>query len=310
MSLQKKTLPITSLTSSTRFRTVLMFISLIVFVLFILSHVLTTHLQVHMLLKSTYKKTESAVVSRVRRDSTYPRMSVDPKSDRRFTYSTAIPSQADDPKDQYAAIAPKLHVAEIISIQASERLADILEPVYETIENGVINEGYDSLERSSMDNDSGFIANRESKGDNYYGYTNVSSVSIDCQDWIKCISSPSSSVYNNSLNDYETRYLERKFPNHPKLREMVEARKRLSLQDIPKESDKQVDKAVAVDKKDSINGSVVKRIDNESVYEDCDDMFEEIMQYIETTDSNNEPLNADKLSPNRKDDEKIVFVEE
>ncbi|XP_028166248.1 uncharacterized protein LOC114357030 [Ostrinia furnacalis] len=314
--------------------------------------------EVRMLLKTTYRKTESAVVSRVRRDSAYPRMSIDPKSDRRFTYSTALPPQnADDPKDQYATIAPKLHVAEIISIQASERLADILEPVYETIENGVINEGYDSLERSSVDNDSGFIANRDSKGDNYYGFTNVSSVSIDCQDWIKCISSPSSSVYNNSLNDYETRYLERRFPNHPKpkliaesrrrlsenadvtglgkkwssscdekLREIVEAKKRLSLscddrpkditefgkrlsvQEVITESDKSIENVNTDDNKD-LKEPDLEGIDNESDYEDCDTMLEEILQYIETND-NNVALNPELLSPNRKDDEKIVFVDE
>lgn len=256
-----------------------------------------------MLLKATYRKTESAVVSRVRRDSSYPRMSIDPKSDRRFTYSTNVPAQKDDPKDQYATVAPKLHVAEIISIQASERLADILEPVYETIENGVINEGYDSLERSSVDNDSGFIANRDSKGDTYYGFTNVSSVSIDCQDWIKCISSPSSSVYNNSLNDYETRYLEKRFPNHPKLRELAEARKRLSSQDIPRESDKHIQNAVEAQKPDIDQHK--NRYDNDTEYEDCDDMFEEIMQYI-TTDL----PDPDQLSPNRKDGEKIIFVDE
>lgn len=316
-----------------------------------------------MLLKATYVKTESAVVSRVRGDSSYPRMSVDPKSDRRFTYSTALPSQnADDPKDQYATITPKLHVAEIISIQASERLADILEPVYETIENGVINEGYDSLERSSVDNDSGFIANRDTKGDNYYGFTNVSSVSIDCQDWIKCISSPSSSVYNNSLNDYETRYLERKFPNHPKLKDVVESRKRLSVQedkskdiiaigkrwstscddkfkeiyearkrlslscddrprpavesrkrlsvhDIIKESDKTIEPVVSDDDKD-IKNTDLKNIDTESSeYDDCDTMLEEILQYIVTND-NNAMLDPELLSPNRKDDEKIIFVDE
>ncbi|CAG9795266.1 unnamed protein product [Diatraea saccharalis] len=268
--------------------------------------------EVRMLLKTTYRKTESAVVSRVRGDSQYPRMSIDPKSDRRLTYSTAVPSHSvDDPKDHGRTITPKLHVAEIISIQASERLADILEPVYETIESGVINEGYDYLERSSVDNDSAYIVNRDPRGDNYYGFTNVSSVSIDCQDWIKCVSSPSSSIYNNSLNDYDNKYLDRKFPN-PKLKEFIEDKKRLSAYDNIIEAETSQEKCVSPDENAGCSNepkSDDEVIDNE--YVDCyDNMLNEIMQYMETTDSNSVQLNPNKLCPNRTDDEKIVFVDE
>lgn len=237
-----------------------------------------------------------------------------PNSDRRITCSTGLPSnQSDDSKDQYATIRPKLHVAEIISIQASERLAEILEPVYETIQNGVTNEGYDSLDRSDFDNDSGFIPNREFKVEDYYGFTNASSVSIDCQDWIRCVSSPSSSVYNNSLNDYETKYLEKKFHNHPKLRDICEAREKIHdlitingnfledkstqapNEDIRKENDHETEPVT------------VKPIED-SEYDDCENMLNEIMQYIETTD--NTTLDPNALTPNRRDGDKIIFLNE
>lgn len=246
------------------------------------------------------------MVSRIRRDSTYPRGSTAQSTDRRMTYSTGLNSnQVDDPKDQYATIRPKLHVAEIISIQASERLAEILEPVYETIQNGVTNESYDSLDRSDVDNDSGFIPNRESKVEDYYGFTNVSSISIDCQDWIRCVSSPSSSVYNNSLNDYETKYLEKKFPKHPRIaREIkhddnkcVNCSHQKNIQ-VPNE---------LIKKEEGADKQVESVKDDE--YEDCENMLDEIMQYIETTE-NIVPLDPNCLCPNRKDDDKIVFINE
>lgn len=244
-----------------------------------------------MLVKATYKKTENAVVSRVRRDSTHPSFA---NSDRRMTYSTALPPKSDDIKDQYATVRPKLHVAEIISIQASERLAEILDPVYETIENGVTNEGYDSLDRSDADNDSGFIPNRLNK-EEYYGFTNASSVSIDCQDWIRCISSPSSSVYDNSLNDYETKYLEHKFPNHPK----PKARRRAEEGEMSDFSQDNIQEY-----RDGVQEEI-------SEYEDSEDMLGEIMHYMENSDNLNDNmviLDPRVLCPNRKDREKIVFV--
>ncbi|CAH1647194.1 unnamed protein product [Spodoptera littoralis] len=282
--------------------------------------------EVRGLIKATYRKTESAVVSRIRRDSSFPRMSQ--SSDRRITCSTGLPSNAaEESKDQYATIRPKLHVAEIISIQASERLAEILEPVYETIQNGVTNEGYDSLDRSDLDNDSGFIANRDFKVEDYYGFTNASSVSIDCQDWIRCVSSPSSSVYNNSLNDYETKYLEKKFPNHSKLRGICEVREKNSDQIIAnwncmeyaaaqsQPSSEDVKKEIGREREPVASAGVAKPVDDGD-YDDCENMFEEIMQYIETTDNHNTNTNTkvtldpNCLAPNRRDGDRIVFLDE
>lgn len=276
--------------------------------------------QVHGLIKATYLKTERAVVSRVRGESVYPRLSGDPNSDRRMTYSTAVPPCQEEPKDQYATVRPKLHVAEIISIQASEKLAEILEPIYETIDNGVVHEGYDSLERSDMDNDSGFIPNRD-KGfrDEYYGgFTNASSISIDCQDWIRCISSPSSSVYDNSLNDYETRYLERKFPHHHNAHRsdsQTTSGTRGSGVMPPGISGRSKalngDKEASLPKRDQNRTEQLNDSDHLSEYdEDFDNMLEEIMQYMEHNDSSPDGVVLDpaKLSPNRNEKEKMVFV--
>lgn len=273
--------------------------------------------QVQGLLKATYRKTESALVSRIRGDS-YPRMSQNSgqNSERRITCSTALPSPTDDAKDQYSTIRPKLHVAEIISIQASERLAEILEPVYETIQNGVANEAYDSLDRSDIDNDSGFIANRDRdfKVDDYYGFTNASSISINCQDWIQCVSSPASSVYNNSLNDYETKYLEKKYPNHSKLRDISEDRERISDQivanwncpeyknDLPNEG--------VIKGSGPVKDPVIAKANDEAEYDNCEDMLDEIMHYIETDKAAKAKLDPNVLSPNRPDGDKIIFLNE
>lgn len=279
------------------------------------------HFQVHTLIRATYRKTESAVVSRIRGESTYPRMSMGPNSERRITYSTGLHlSPSEESKDQYATIRPKLHVAEIISIQASERLAEILEPVYETIQNGVTNEGYDSLDRSDIDNDSGFIPNREFKVEDYYGFTNASSISIDCQDWIRCVSSPSSSVYNNSLNDYESKYLEKKFPNHSKLRDICEAQQ-FPHPDLSRSDKSGCGNCFAHINAQVANDTIKKDIDpekepvtvnpnDESEYDDCENMLDEIMQYIETTDNNKVILDPSCLTPNRREGEKIIFLDD
>lgn len=265
-------------------------------------------------------KTERAVVSRVRGDSVYPRLSVDPISDRRMTYSTAVAPSHDEPKDQYATVRPKLHVAEIISIQASEKLAEILEPIYETIDNGVVHGGYDSLERSDVDNDSGFIPNRERgfKDEYYGGFTNASSISIDCQDWIRCISSPSSSVYDNSLNDYETRYLERKFPHHLNAHrsesQTTSGTKGSSMvpPGINEQSKSLNDKEPPLPKRDQKRTDQQNDSDHMSEYdEDFDNMLEEIMQYMEHNDSSPDTVILDpaQLAPNRSENDKIIFVE-
>ncbi|XP_030025544.2 calcitonin receptor-like protein 1 [Manduca sexta] len=266
--------------------------------------------EVHVLIKATYKKTENAVVSRIRRDSNYPPTSSDPNS-RRITYSTGLHSTNEETaKEHYATIKPKLHVAEIISIQASERLAEILDPVYETIRNDINNGTYDSLERSDIDNDSAIIPHRNYKNEDYYNFTNASSISIECQDWIRCVSSPSSSVYNNSLNDYETKYLERRFPNHPKLQEIKEAQGKSYDQnntinnDFKNNPDEIIntvevnDSENEVDEKDDIK------------YKYNEDMLNEIMQYIATNDVDVHHLDPDLLCPNRGNKDKIVFVDE
>lgn len=221
------------------------------------------------------------------------------QSDRRLTGSTGIPSQEEDPKEQYATVKRRLHVAEIISIQASEKLAEMLEPVYETIQNAV-NERYDSLDRS--DNDSGFIPRDAKTDDSYYAFTNASSVSIDCQDWIRCVSSPSSSVYNNSLNEFETKYIERKFANHPKLKYIRESRGRKlgSEYSVDIEAHPKIDRRMS----ESEGTSVI----SDAIYPRDSQMFEEIMQYIDNNDDVN--LDPDLLSPNRKTEDRIVFVKE
>lgn len=263
-----------------------------------------------MLIKATYKKTEFAVVSRIRRDSNYPQMSTGLNSDRRVTYSTGLPDHNEDLKNDYTTVNPKLHVAEIISIQATERLAEILEPVYETIQNGNTNEGYDSLEHSDVGNKSDFISKRDSKIEDYYNFTNASSVSIDCQDWIRCVSSPSSSVYNNSLNEYETKYLEQKFPNHPKVHEV---RSSTSTSDDTGKWNSKIKKSESILENKKEIGENDKTIPEET--DDADnnfnqDMLNEIMQYIEINQSRKNNLDADRLCPNRKVDDKIIFIEE
>ncbi|CAK1546042.1 unnamed protein product [Leptosia nina] len=231
--------------------------------------------EVHGLIKATYKKTENAVVSRVR-GSTYPQnVSGDPNSDRRFTFTTGLASNSVEEKDSYTYMRPKLHVAEIISIQATERLAEILEPVYETIgDSGTINGGYDFLDRSDMDNE--------------YNFTNASSVSIGCQDWIKC-ASPSSSVYNNSVIDTT------------KSKDRV---KHVEKSEVTKEPEYQNDSG----KYQNVPGIVE---DDETIL-DSDyvnsDMLEEIIQYMENNE--NLVMKSDLLAPNRSVDDKILIIEE
>ncbi|XP_049869896.1 PDF receptor-like [Pectinophora gossypiella] len=255
--------------------------------------------EVHVLVKATYKKTESAVVSRVRRDSTYPRMSLHSNSERKMTYSTALPPNADELKDQYATIRPKLHVAEIISIQASERLAEILEPVYETIGNGISNEGYDSLERSDVDDDSGFIPNKLQE--DYYGFTNASSISIDCQDWIRR-PSPTSSAY--SLNDYEAKYVGRKFANMQRQAQERREQGRSDGRPVPDYKNIILNEARNMNLDDMQDTST-------SLYEDCENMLDEIMQYMENSEMSRAiVLDPSLLSSPRSEDDKVVFVDD
>lgn len=221
-----------------------------------------------MLIKTTYRKTEDAFTTRMR-GSTCPRASVDPNTDRRLTYSTNLHTNDDK---HYTTMTPKLHVAEIISIQASERLAEILDPVYETIDQGAVNDGYDRLERPDVPN--------RNKVDEYYGFTNASSVSIGCPDWIQ---STPDSIYNSSVNDPTD--------NNNKIRNDNDK--------LHNDNDK-----LNNDYENVIEEDISVAQDNE--YTD-ETMLDEIMQYI---DSNKEvQLNPDLLSPNRPDEDKIIFVD-
>ncbi|XP_013190256.2 parathyroid hormone 2 receptor isoform X2 [Amyelois transitella] len=256
--------------------------------------------EVHMLLKVTYKKTES-YVSRVRGDSIAPRVSTNP--DRRLTYSTGLPSN-ENSKPDYAIIRPSLHVAEIISIQASERLADILEPVYETIESGVTNDAYESFEDSAP--------KRESR----------MPFPMDGPNWIHCVSSPNSSVYNNSINDYDVVHLDKKIPTYAKVQEYGRERKSgrestmETLSEVSPISDIDENTAKSIDEQIPKTGHpVASKSNNEDIPSDIqlnneeEDLVEEIMQYIVNNDNIDIELNPDLLSPNRKLDDKIVFVD-
>lgn len=309
-----------------------------------------------MLVKATYKKTENAVVSRVRRDSNYRRTTLGFPSDRRITYSTALdPKQMDETdKDEYNDIRPKLHVAEIISIQHSEKLADILEPVYEVIESGADNQGFKVSE-----SDNHQLRARPVIDD----YSKSSSVA-DARDWIRCISSPTSSVYENSLNDYEVHYLERKFPDHimgsdtklsypsrhsredmennylfmaAPLRNFAERtiidnasdirsnNNTPSLNNSSNSEDKnthQNDGVADTENYDDITNnsnndndpSFNKEVTNETISlgdednidrEESNDMVQEIMEYF---DANEIFLDSRILSPNRNEEDQIIFI--
>lgn len=261
-----------------------------------------------MLVKATYKKTETAVVSRIRRDSSYPHNSTGAISDRRMTYSTDLPSNyVEQLKAQYDTVEPKLHVAEIISVQASELFPEVQDPVFETIQNGTVNKGCNLLENSNVNKDSSIIATRDSNIDDYYNLTNNSSVSIDSPDWIRCVSSPSSSVYENSLNDYETGYLERTFPDHSTLKGINEdTKQRYDINEAQDDSSQNTNHEDDTEQKDN-------KIDNEIqdivVPGNNKELIDEIMQYFETNDTNVK-LDPNLLCPNRKEDYKIIFVED
>ncbi|XP_032513116.2 calcitonin gene-related peptide type 1 receptor-like isoform X2 [Danaus plexippus] len=214
--------------------------------------------EVRALIKATYKKTEIAVTSKIKGNK-YPRMSDVTSTDRRLTCSTGVISK----EDYSHSMKPNLHVAEIISIQASERLAEILEPVYETID-GLTNDGYDYLERSDADNDSGFIPNRNSKVDDYYGFTHASSVSITCQDWLK------NTTPNNSTQALTTE----------------------ETKDLTSEANDNRNPFKASDDLDCdyANMKAAKppgadEFDSEIEYGNCE-MLDEIMEYIEATNKN------------------------
>lgn len=250
----------------------------------------------HALVKATYKKTENAVNSRVR-GSSYPRVSFDPNSARRFTYSTNLQSHnVNDHKDHYTSMKPKLHVAEIISIQASERLAEILDPIYETVESGWTNEGYDSPGRASLDNDSGIIPNRDSNAEDYE-YNKQSDMSI-YPEWMNTETPTLARCGNGEGSDKSSSTCSK--DEEDKLNEG-------SSSEATSINENSIldDRTLEINDASKDGGSGI-----ESVYEDCDNMLDEIMQYIDANDKGDVELNPDALSPNRRSDDKIIFVSE
>lgn len=231
--------------------------------------------EVRMLIKATYQKTENAVVSRVRGDS-YTRPSLNPNS-RRMTYSTNLPSHFEDPKDD--VVLPKLHVAEIISINATEKLAEILDPVYETIDMGETNKGYDSTQD----------LNRDKKM--YNNYTNASSTSYENEDWIRSVTSHESDAPTSHYELHEK-------PEEIKLEEVNEPKNNIKDTNNPKTDNNKYDDSEQLENHtfdDSLDGT------------DHDSMFDEIFQYI---DLSNDHLDPELLSPNRQKEDKIVFLDE
>nr|XP_026496905.1 uncharacterized protein LOC113401281 [Vanessa tameamea] len=270
--------------------------------------------EVQALIKATYKKAKKTVVSGIR-DSNYPRFSTDPNTDRRLTYTTGLHSQNTEYiKNRYSTITPKLHVAEIISIQASERLAEILDPIYETIDTSMVNEGYDYLERSDCDNNSGYIPNRNSKVEEYYGFTNASSVSIGCPDWLKCVS-PNGSEYNNSVTTTDVSHGKDKTDKNQTDHEMNILSNQEVEENIKLPEDYYKDSFEPRSSYDSTNA--VKH-DNKSALEDMDielkncnkTMLDEIMQYMVNSSSEDVKLDPDLLSPNRPETDRIIFLDE
>ncbi|XP_063377538.1 uncharacterized protein LOC134664722 [Cydia fagiglandana] len=231
--------------------------------------------EVRMLIKATYLKTENAVVSRVRGDP-YTRPSLNPNS-RRMTYSTNLPTHFEDPVID-DVVLPKLHVAEIISINATEKLAEILDPVYETIDMGETNKGYDSTQD----------LNRDKKI--YNNYTNASSTSYENEDWIRSVTSHESDGRTSHSEIHEK-------PEEIKLEEVNGPRNNIKDVNPKKDSKNDVDDSNQLENayEDSLDGT------------DRDSMFEEIFQYIDFSKGR---LDPELLSPNRQKEDQIVFIEE
>lgn len=259
--------------------------------------------EVRALVKITYKKTESAVKSRVRGDKNY-RRATGLGIDRRITLSTAVPNPEDleESIDEYAKISHK-STAEIVPVQ-TELFAEILEPVY------------DIIETRNIDNK---VIDRQ-----YIDYSKSSSIA-DAKDWIRCISEPTSSVYNNSLNDYEINYLQRNFPNElPKHidpneitrlddnkvtvnvineKDLADVDNNLKIGENEYKSENYEDNSSKIDMFEENN----KRASNiDSDRESDNDMISEILQYFKPCDV---ILDPSILSPNRNDGDDIVFID-
>lgn len=266
------------------------------------------------MIKNTYKKTEGAVKLKFQTNKKHRRatgFNLGRHSDRRFTVSTAVSNLKENKelqKDEYMNKIPKIHMAEILSIQASERLSEVLDPIYETIDRGEVVETCNSIGKAHFKSDE---------------YSKTSSIA-DARDWIKCISEPTSSVYENSLNDYEVNYLERKFSNSAEKDDSLKIDERKyyaqqnkiqSTKDVVDHPDKNIeiseenvtdtvdDIYASVDKKKQTNSTKLpESLDSDSENE----LINEILQYF---DSQNVILDANILTPNRNDSEKNIFIE-
>ncbi|XP_048007380.1 pituitary adenylate cyclase-activating polypeptide type I receptor-like isoform X2 [Leguminivora glycinivorella] len=234
--------------------------------------------EVRMLIMETYRKTENAVVSRVRGDS-YVRPSLNPNS-RRMTYSTNLPSQFEDPKDN--VVLPKLHVAEIISINNTEKLAEILDPVYETIDAGETNAAYSY----------GSIQDLTRDKRDYHNYTNASSTSYENEDWIRSVTSHESEAPNSHY-------------------ELDENREEIKLEEVngPINTFKRINDSITNTNYTNNKHDDSEQFDNDDSLDetDHDSMFDEIFNYIDLSKDN---LDPELLSPNRQKEDRIVFVNE
>lgn len=191
----------------------------------------------------------------------------------------------------------KLHVAEIVSIQASERLAEILDPVYETIDNAPNATGYDCMERCEFPGNGNFK-------DDYYGFTNASSISIGCPEWLRRDTSSSNSIYNTSTVACDAVQKDTSSSN-----------KNDGEVDGKEVNDKNTSEPIENVSDSTSNNFSEDRLDNmqEVPYTDlkldcgnCENMLDEIMQCIEKNDYDHVKLNPDILSPNRSEGDKIV----
>lgn len=260
----------------------------------------------------------------MRRDSNYRRTTLGHLNDRRITYSTNLDNQpiSEEDEEKETKTLPKIHVAEIKSLRTSVQLAEVLDPVYETVATVT---GDDTLNRTEGDGDSGFIPQLESKDEDYYGFTNASSVSVDCEDWIRCVSSADSSVYNNSLNEDEVQYLENKGNKRKAsdiLKEHLDRDAEANYEDMDSNSETLPveDKEIylrhnAVNDPTYINLSPPENETYlpsgiEAMEENTEELINEIIQIIKKKDNQEIVLNPSLLSPNRKDNDGIIFIDE
>ncbi|GBP53512.1 Calcitonin receptor [Eumeta japonica] len=237
--------------------------------------------EVRNLVKGTYKKTE-AVVSRVRKDSNYRRSTLGQDSDRRITFSTAL-DQSDAARKE---TTPKLQVAEMISVHSNERLAAILEPKYETVTTmGISNGGYEPIEKTN-ENFHGEDVSKQSHNDYLGTNADVSSVDSFSSDSVSegsfTLNEPiqNEHFYGDKLNVNDSNPIE---TTGPEVNSKTENGK--------------------VDEKDicNLNSEDVENLDSE--------LLNEIIEYVQSN-RDSVVLDPEMLAPNRKREDRIIFVDE